>query len=148
MKAIDTTAAVLQDTRVDIKAQLSALWVTAMFCYIYADILGLYDKWLLGEILKGNMGPLGPITQGLKLGVAVLMSVPALMVLASLTLNARANRWANMVSGSLMTVVILLTLVMAFVTQAWAYYVYFAVIEVSLTTFIAYRAWAWPRSGP
>lgn len=146
MNVTDNTALALENPRVDIRMQLAALWTAAMFCYIYADFLALYDKWLLGEILKGNMGPLGPITPALKLGVAMLMSVPALMVLASVALKPRASRWANIAGGSLKTVVILLTLVMTFVTGGGAYYVYFAVIEVAITSFIVYRAWTWPRN--
>lgn len=141
-------ALALENPRVSIRMQLAALWTAAMFCYTYADILGLYDPWLLGEILKGNMGPLGPITPGLKLGVAMLMSVPALMVLASVTLNPRASRWANVAGGSLKTLVILLTLAMTFVTGGGVFYVYFAVIEVAITSFVVWRAWTWPRSKP
>ncbi|RZJ12363.1 MAG: hypothetical protein EOP39_03775 [Rubrivivax sp.] len=138
----------LDNPRINIRLQLVALWTAAMFCYIYADILGLYDKWLLGEILKGNMGPIGPITQELKLGVAVLMSLPALMVLASVMLNPGASRWANIVCGTVKTIAILLTLILTFATVPWAYYVYFAVIEVFITSFIVWRAWTWPRSTP
>jgi hypothetical protein len=141
---MDKTKRAFEDARVNVKMKLSALWVTVMFCYIYADILGLYDKWLLGEILKGNMGPLGPITQELKLGVAILMSIPALMVFLSIVLKPKINRWANIISGSLLTIVIFLTLVMAFTTEPWAYYVYFASIEIPITLFIVWSAWKWP----
>lgn len=114
-----------------------------MFCYIYADILGLYDPWLLGEIMQGNMGPLGPITQGLKLGVAVLMSIPALMVFLSLALKPQVNRWLNIIFGLLFTLVILVTLFMG----PWFYYIYFAVLEMTLTSLIVWQAWKWPAQG-
>ena len=67
------TAPKLDDLPIGVRPRLAALWTGLMFCFIYADILGLYDPWLIGEILKGNMGPVGPITQELKFAVAMLM---------------------------------------------------------------------------
>ena len=32
---------ILKDGKIDTKIKLSALWVALMFCYTYADILGL-----------------------------------------------------------------------------------------------------------
>lgn len=131
------------DPAINIKQILAALWAAAMFCYIYADILGLYDPWLLGEIMQGNMGPLGPITQGLKLGVAVLMSIPALMVFLSIALKPGLSRWLNIIFGILFTLVILATLFMG----PWLYYIYFAVLEMTLTSLIVGYAWKWPARG-
>lgn len=144
MNSIDKAERHFEDVKINLKIRLSALWASVMFCYIYADILGLYDKWLLGTILEGNMGSLGPITQELKLAVAILMSIPALMVFLSLVLKPQINRWANIISGSLKTLVILLTLVMTFATEPWAYYVYFATIEIWITGYIVWIAWKWP----
>lgn len=111
-----------------------------MFCFVYADILGLYDPWLIREILKGYMGPLGAITQELKLAVAVLMSLPTLMIFLSLVLKPRLSRWLNMSFGSLFTVVTIVTLLM----DPWAYYIYFGLIEIALTLTIVWYAWKWP----
>jgi hypothetical protein len=45
------------------------------------------------------------------------------------------------VAGSLKTLVIALTLVMTFLTEPWAYYVYLATIEISITVYIVRGAW-------
>ena len=58
-----------------------------MFCYIYGDYFGLYKPGALQGILKGEMGPLGPTTQGILLGTSVLMAIPSLMVFLSLVLS-------------------------------------------------------------
>ena len=131
---------ILDDPKINIKLKLAMLWAAVMFCYIYADILGLYDPWLLGEIMQGNMGPLGPITQALKLGVAVLMSIPAFMVFLSVALKPGVNRWLNIIFGILFTLVILATLFMG----PRLYYIYFAVLEAALTSLIVWYAWKWP----
>lgn len=133
-----------EDQPIGVKQKLAALWTSLMFCFIYADILGLYDPWLIGEILKGSMGPLGPITQELKLAVAVLMSIPAVMVFLSLALKPTANRWANIASGTLFGVITCITLLMG----PWVYYIYFAVLELVLIVLIVWHAWKWPVANP
>lgn len=140
MERVDTADKKLDEPCVAIRRKISALWISLMFCFVYADILGLYDPWLLGEILKGRMGPLGPITQELKLAIAVLMSLPALMIFLTLVLKANVNRWANLILGSLFTVVTIITLLM----DPWAYYIYFGLIEIALTLTIVWYAWTWP----
>jgi hypothetical protein len=131
----------LEDPRIYVKQKLAALWTAVMFCFIYADILAFYDPWLLEEIGKGNMGPLGPITQKLKLAVAVWMSIPAIMIFLSLTLKATINRIANAVTGSLFTLVTVATFIMG----PSAYYVYFGLLEILLTSLIVLSALQWPR---
>src|SRR5690606_8985728 len=106
------TAPKLDDLPIGVRPRLAALWTGLMFCFIYADILGLYDPWLIGEILKGNMGPVGPITQELKFAVAMLMSIPAIMVFLSVVLERRPNRWANIIAAMLFAVATCITLFM------------------------------------
>lgn len=136
---------ILEDPTIKIRLKLSALWIAAMFCYIYADILAIYDPWLLEEILQGNMGFVGPITQELKLAVAVLMSIPALMVFFSVVLKPNFYRWTNIVFGTLKTLAIVLSLFNTFSEEPAIYYVYFATIEISITSYIVYGAWTWPK---
>lgn len=137
------TAPKLDDLPIGIRPRLAALWTGLLFCFIYADILGLYDPWLIGEILKGNMGPVGPITQELKFAVAVLMSIPAIMVFLSVVLERRPNRWANIIAAVLFAVATCITLSM----DPWAYYIYFAVLELGFICLIVWHAWAWPLAG-
>jgi hypothetical protein len=39
----------------DVKIKLSALWVAAMFCYLYADVLAYMAPGHLAEILTGEI---------------------------------------------------------------------------------------------
>ena len=129
-----------EDPKINIRQRLSGLWVAAMFCYIYADILAFYDDYLLGEILNGNLGPIGPITQELKLGIGVFMSIPAIMVYISLAAKPRICRWINTASGSLFTAVSLVTTIMS----PFYYYIYFGILEVAITVYIVWLIWKWP----
>lgn len=51
-----------------------------MLCYIYGDIIGFYQPRHLAEMIAGKMGPLGQVTRGLLVGVALFLAVPAMMV--------------------------------------------------------------------
>ncbi len=129
-----------EDPKINIRQRLSGLWVAAFFCYIYADILAFYDDYLLGEILNGNLGPIGPITQELKLGIGVFMSIPAIMVYVSLAAKPRICRWINTASGGLFTAVSLVTTIMS----PFYYYIYFGILEVAITAYIVWLVWKWP----
>jgi hypothetical protein len=125
----------------DMKVRLSMLWVFAMFNYIYADIHSLIDPATLKEIMTGSIGPL-QITQGFLLGSAILMETAIAMVLLSLVLEERTNRWANIVAGVLHTAAVLSSMFMGGTTPA-LYYIFFGTIEIVCTSLIVWYAWRW-----
>jgi uncharacterized protein DUF6326 len=129
----------LDDIKIHVKIKISALWVSVMFCYLYADYFGLYVPGTLQGMLAGKMGPLGPTTQGVLVGTAVMMAIPSLMVFLSLVLKANVSRWVNIIFGVIYTVIILITM------WDWAFYIFFGIIEVILTSLIVWYAWNWPR---
>ena len=65
------------------------------------------------------------------------------MVLLSRVLNHRANRVANIVAASVMTVVQIATL---FVGTPRSYYIFFSIIEIACTAYIVLTAWKWSES--
>lgn len=137
-----TAGPTFQDTPLPTSARLSALWASVMFCYIYADYFGLYVPGRLQSMLEGQMRPLGPVTQGVLLGTSVMLAIPALMVALSALLPPRVNRWLNIFFGTAYTAIILITM------WAWAFYVFYGVLEVALTAIIVWHAWRWPRVAP
>ena len=81
------------------------------------------------------------ISPGFLLGTAILVEIPISMVLFSRLLKYRANRWANIAAGAIMTVVQFVTL---FVGSGQAmYYTFFSIIEIVCTLFIVWYAWRW-----
>jgi hypothetical protein len=130
---------VLDDLKIHVKIKISALWVSVMFCYIYADYFGLYVPGALQRMLEGKMGPLGPTTQGVLLGTSVVMAIPSVMIFLSLVLKPNLNRWVNIVFGVIYTVIVLITM------WQWAFYIFFGVIEVVLTAVVVWYAWNWPK---
>lgn len=129
----------LEDIKVPLRLKLSALWASLMFCYIYGDYFGLYQPGNLQDMLRGQMGPLGPTTQGVLLGTAVLMAIPSLMVFLSLVLPAVLSRWFNVVLGVAYAIIILVSM-----PGAWVFYQFLGVLEAALSLLIAWQAWRWP----
>jgi hypothetical protein len=136
-------ATVLDDIKVHVKLKLSALWASVMFCYIYGDYFLLYQPGKLQDVLRGNMAPLGPVTQGVLLFTSVSMAIPAAMVFLSLALRANLSRRLNIILGVLYTLFVLITM-----PGAWAFYLFTGSVDVALTTLIVWHAWTWPRQRP
>ena len=88
------------------------------------------------------MVPLGATTQGILVGTSVMLAIPGLMVFLSLVLRANLSRWLNIIFGTLYTIIILITML-----GAWAFYIFYGIVEVTLTALIVWYAWEWPTRG-
>lgn len=122
----------------DIRVRLSVLWVFVTLNYLYADVIHLFN--LVGSN-NGAQGSGPHMTQGVWLGFAILLEIPMAMTVMSRILKPRANRWANMVAGTIETAAALLPII--FVPTL--YYLFFVAIEVACTSLIVWYAWSWPR---
>ena len=76
----------------DVKIKLSALWVALMLIYLLGDVLRIMSGDVKPGEIKGEQ-----VTQGMWLGMAIIMLVPIVMVILSLILNYPANRWVNII---------------------------------------------------
>lgn len=130
----------LQDVQINIKFKLSALWVSVVLCYIYGDYFGLYVPGTLQSMIDGQMGPLGATTQGVLLFTSAMMAIPSLMVFLSLALKPKLSRWLNIIFGFIYTAIMILSMI-----GAWNFYIFFGIIEASLTLLIVWHAWNWPK---
>jgi hypothetical protein len=130
----------MEDIKVNTKIKLSALWVSMMLLYIYADILSLFRPGQVQEMLDGRMGPF-PVSEGSLLTASILMIIPAMMVFLSLILNAKVNRGVNILFGLLYTLVNISNLI----GETWVYYLLFGVVEIMCTGMIIWHAWKWPK---
>ncbi|GIK65595.1 MAG: hypothetical protein BroJett018_33890 [Chloroflexota bacterium] len=123
----------------DMKTKLSLLWIFAMFNYLYADVLSLFDSDILKDVIEGRAGSI-QMTDSVLFGAAVLMETAIMMVLLSQILSYRLNRWANIAMGLLHTLAVFGSTVEE--TPA-AYYAFFATIEIACTLYIIWLAWQW-----
>jgi hypothetical protein len=129
----------------DIKERLSVLWIFALLNYLYADVVAL---WALLGTPPADTPHLGQLALA---GSAVLMEIPIAMILASRLLPRRANRLANIIAGSIMTLINgFLTFIPPLLgwgrTPALPEYLFFATIETVCTVAIVWQAWTWPRA--
>ena len=123
----------------DRKVVLSTLWIFVTLNYLYCDVFGLMDPELLNQYITGNVDGL-EINEDFLLAGALLVEIPIAMVLLSRILDYRANRWANIIAGSIKTIVMILTM---FVGTPTTYYLFFGIIEITTTLFIVLYAWKW-----
>ena len=117
---------------------LSTLWIFVTLNYLYCDLVGLMDSVLLNQYIAVEVNGM-EINQGFLLAGAVLMEIPIAMVILSLILSYKSNRWANIIAGLIKTIVMILTM---FVGPT-LYYVFFGTIEIATTIFIVFYAWNW-----
>jgi hypothetical protein len=74
----------------DTRIILSGMWVALMLTYLLGDVLRIYS----GDLAKMQNVK---FTQGMWLGIAVLMLIPILMVVLALVLPQPVNRWASII---------------------------------------------------
>ena len=129
----------------DTKERLSLFWIFALLNYLYADVLALWD--IVGSLNVAD-APHPHLPPWALAGSAVLMEIPIAMIVACRLLPFRANRLANIIAGTI------LTLVNGFLTfvpplagwgrpPALPEYLFFATIETVCTSVIVWKAWTW-----
>ena len=78
----------------DVRIVLSGLWIALMFTYLLGDVLRIFS----GDFKPGEIGGV-QATQAMWMVAAVLMLIPIVMLVLSLTLNYPVIRWANIVAA-------------------------------------------------
>jgi hypothetical protein len=120
---------------------LSTLWIFVTLNYLYCDVVGLMDSGLLSQYLTGTVNGI-EMNEKFLLSGAILMEIPIAMVILSRLLKHTANRWANIIAGSIKTVIMILTM---FVATPKSYYLFFGSIEIVTTMVIVWYAWNWTK---
>jgi len=144
MHSITKPMTILENRQVPVQAKLAAAWTSFMFLYIYVDHLGLYKPGHVDGILNGLIWKFD-VSATLLTIILVSVSIPALMVVLSMTLPARANRATNLVVATLYIPFSVFTAAGA--TWEWAAFYGLSIgIEVLLLAFILRSAWTWPRA--
>ena len=140
MNSTKKTVTILDDVKINVKIKLSVLWATVMFIYIYVDIFGFFEPGSLESILDGKVWVMD-ITQTWALTGLLLMTIPSLMVFLSLAMNAKANRWTNIIVAALY----ILVAIGNPIGESWAYIYFGSIVEVVLLSLIVWYAWKWPK---
>jgi hypothetical protein len=79
-----------------VQVRLAALWVALMFTYLLGDELRLYS----GDVTPGELGGLSQeMLPAAWLGIAVLMLIPIVMVVLSVTLTGQTLRRISVIAA-------------------------------------------------
>ena len=130
----------LIDIKVSLKLKLATLWASLMFLYIYVDYFHLFMPSKIKDIQAGQVFEFG-ITQGFLLAALASMTIPALMIFLSVSVQAKVNRWANIIIAAVYIPFTLFNLA----GEAWMHMVFGAAVEIVLLCLIIRYAWKWPR---
>ena len=117
-----------------VKIQLSGLWVALMLTYLLGDVLRIFS----GDFKAGEIGG-KRVGQLMWLGIAMLMVIPAVMVVLSLTLDNPVNRWANIV----VAVVFFAFNLIGLPTYPSAYDKFLIVVGLVFNAVTVWLAWNW-----
>ena len=115
-----------------IQIKLSAVWVALMLVYLLGDVL---------RIFSGDFQKMTDIkfTQGMWLGIAVLMLIPILMVILSVMLPQPANRWSNIIVAAFFFLFNLVGLP----TYPSAYDKFLILVGLGFNLLTIWLAWNW-----
>lgn len=137
-----TTTSQYQNTRVDVKLVLCALWTVVLFIFAYVDIFGFYRADVLDAALDGKLSNMPfTIDQAFLTLTLIYILPPILMVALSLLLPPRTNRMVNIV----VSVVYAASILVSCIGETWLYYILGSLIEVALLLAVARAAWRWPQ---
>ncbi len=125
---------------IEMKGLFSALWIFLAVNYIYCDHLGLMEPGIIKELMTGQIGS-AQVTHEFLLAAAVMMEIPFAMIVLSRVLKYRANRWVNIIAGTIMTAVQIGTMGMG--TAPSPAYIFYSTIEIACNLLIVGFAWKW-----
>ena len=144
MSTRQPTTAELEDQRIPVRAKLAATWTSFMFLYAYVDILNFFTPGVVKDILDGKVFEFD-LSQTFSTTALALVAIPIFMVVASMTLPARANRITNLVVASLYVPVTAFNAV----GESWLYFYGLGIVlELTLLALIVRYAWTWPCTAP
>jgi hypothetical protein len=119
---------------VDTRIILTGLWVALVLNNLWGDVLRMFA----GDVKLGEIDGVVP-TQGVWLGIAVLMLIPIVMVVLTLTLKYPAIRWVNIIVAISFAVFNLVGLP----GYPGAYDKFLIVVGVVFNALTVWYAWKW-----
>jgi hypothetical protein len=117
----------------EVRMILSGSWIAMMLTYLLGDVLRIFA----GDFTAGEMDG-QKATQAMWIGAALVMLIPIVMVVLSLTLGYPAIRWVNIVVAILLVIFNLFGL-----PYPSAYDNFLIVVSFVFNGLIVWYAWTW-----
>jgi hypothetical protein len=118
---------------VDARIILSGLWVATMLTFLWGDVLTI----LAGDAKLGELQGV-QATRGMWFGIAVLMMIPIVMVVLTLTLKFPAIRWVNIIAAIFWIVFNLIAM-----SGYPAYEKFLICVSIVFNALTIWYAWQW-----
>lgn len=131
-------------TMSDVRIILSALWAARMLSGLQGDSTRFHDPMALKELVAGTSAV--PITNELLLVMSIIFAVPIFMIFLALTLNDKANRWANLSIGIFFFAFDLIFFGLTlFLWPFSTYETFWSIVYLVFTTLIVWYSWKLPK---
>lgn len=117
------------------KIVLSGSWTVILFNYLYGDLAMMMfhaDNYL--KITSRMSG-------GIVLASAIFMEISIMMIILSLLLGYRMNRWSNIIVGIIFAAFPIVTLFLGGTPPA--FYIFLSIIEFMISIFIIVYSYRW-----
>jgi hypothetical protein len=122
----------------EVRIILSGLWVALMLTYLLGDVLRIFaGDFKAGEMMGGVQG-----TQAIYFGAAILMLIPIVMVVLSLTLKYPAIRWVTIIAAIILFGFNLIGLP----TYPSAYDKFLIIVGLVFNVLTIWYAWKWVQT--
>lgn len=118
----------------EVRIILSGLWVALMLTYLLGDVLRIFS----GDFEAGTMGGV-QMTQPMLMAAALLMLVPIVMLVLSLTLKYPLIRWVTIVAA----VILFLVNLVGLPTYPSAYDKFLIAVGLVFNALTVWYAWKW-----
>lgn len=118
----------------DTRIVLSGLWVATMLTYLLGDVLRIFAGDFESGKIAGSFQP----TRGMWLLIAVIMLIPIVMIVLTLTLKYPAIRWANIIVALFLVVFNLFGL-----PYPGAYDNFLIIVSFVFNALTVWYAWKW-----
>ena len=137
----NTTSATIQDnTAVSVRIKIAGLWTSLLFVFAYVDIFSLFRADVVNGVLSGKVH-IFPVDQTFLFLTTLYVTIPSLMIVLSLVLAPKINRWANIA----VAMVYAITIAGSCIDETWIYFLFGSAVEVILLVFIIRYAWKHPN---
>ena len=119
---------------VETRIIIAGLWIAVMLTYLLGDVIRIFA----GDFEEGNLVSGFEMTQGLWLLIAVIMLVPIVMLVLTLTVSYPSIRWINIVAPVL---VVLFSL--ASLPYKGLYDNFLIAVSIVFNALTVWYAWKW-----
>jgi Family of unknown function (DUF6326) len=138
-----TSATSFEQARVDVRIQISALWISMLFLFAYGDIFGFFEPGRLEDVARGEVSGI-EITQTFLVAVSLYIAIASVMVFLTLVLRPAVARWTNVV----LPILYVASIVASLIGESSPYFWLLSLAEIVLLGAIVWLAWRWRTSEP